>query len=247
MPRIPFGAELLTQAIPIAGTFNFRDVGGYGTVDDRVTARRQLFRSDALHGLKDDSRETLSELGLRTVVDLRTDAERVARPDMVGADGPNVVVCAILVDVTLDPPLTTIPDVYDFIVETRGDALVHAVKALAAPGALPAVVHCAAGKDRTGVVIALVLSALGVPDEIVVRDYAATELFLTTEFLTALAGDGARDFDSPMLRADAMHMRELLARIQKDYGGALAYLKAHGLTDAEYHRLRDGLTTTEVG
>lgn len=234
--RIPDEADLMARLVPIEGVHNFRDVGGYETEHGRVTLDRRLFRSDALHNLDDAARARLDELGIRTVVDLRSDDERRMFPDAVG--DRRVVAQPIFDDVAFDPAPRGLPDVYDLMIDHFGDQLAAAVKAIAAPGALPAIVHCAAGKDRTGVVVALVLSSIGVPDDVVSADFAATELFMTPAFIEVLAAAGHEN----VLRAEVGHMQALLARISSNYGGAAAYLGAHSVTDDDLNRLIDGLT-----
>jgi len=243
--RIPDETELRSRAVPLEGVHNFRDVGGYETADGRITRERRLFRSDALHNLDDDARLRLDELDVRTVVDLRSDEERAAFPDAVGER--TLVEQPIFADVQFADPRSTVaapsnlPEIYDLMIDRCGDRLAAAVKALAAPDALPAVVHCAAGKDRTGVVTGLVLAAVGVPNDVVAADYAATGLFLTPAFIEVLAA-GSQAADESMLGSEAEYMQALLARIDAEHGGAAAYLRAHGVTDGELERLRAELT-----
>jgi protein-tyrosine phosphatase len=239
--NIPDETELRSRVVPIEGVHNFRDVGGYPTVDGRITRDRMLFRSDALHNLDDAARERLDELDVRTVVDLRSDRERASFPDAVGER--RLVEQPIFGEVAFDPAPQSLTDVYDLMIDRHGAELTAAVRALAAPEALPGIVHCAAGKDRTGVVVGLILSAIGVPDEVVAADYAATELFLTPAFIEVLAA-GSQHTDDAMLRAEAEFMIALLARVEAEHGGAAAYLRSHGLTDDELARLRDALTET---
>lgn len=235
--RIPDEAEFRARAVLIEGAHNFRDIGGYPTADGRITRDRVLFRSDSLHNLDDDARLRLDELGVRTVVDLRSDDERRRHPDAIG--DRRLVEESIFGETTPQGP-RTLPEVYDLMIDRLGDRLTAAIRALAAPDALPAVVHCAAGKDRTGVVIGLVLSAIGVPDDVVAADYAATALFLTPDFIEVL-GHG-EPTDEAMLASEVGFMQALLSRVEREHGGAAAYLAAHGLDAAELARLRDGLT-----
>lgn len=237
---IPTEIELRSRVIDLEGTHNFRDVGGYPTTDGRITRARILFRSDALHDLDDEGRARLDELEVRTVVDLRTEHERQERPDAIG--GRTLIEHEIFGSVGAGIGPANLPEVYDLMIDHLGDRLTGAVRALAVPDALPAVVHCTAGKDRTGVVIGLVLSAIGVPDEVVAADYAATALFLTPAFVDVLTAASAQ-LDDAMLLSDAAFMHALLARVTAEHGGAAAYLRSHGLTDNELDRLRDALTT----
>jgi protein-tyrosine phosphatase len=234
-------ADLLRRAVAVDGVFNFRDVGGYPTDDGGTTRWGRLFRSDALHTLTPAARATLDRLGLRTVIDLRTDSERDGHPSAFGELGAPIVICPILESTEFSPMPTTLIEIYNYFVDARGTAITSVVRTLAGVGAVPAVVHCTAGKDRTGVVTAMLLSSLGVPDEIVASDFAATELFMTDAFVAVLAGvQGSQGVEagSPMLAASAEMMTELLARIRTGWGGALGFLRAHGLEPEEHERLR---------
>jgi protein-tyrosine phosphatase len=129
------------------------------------------------------------------------------------------------------------------LIQTRGPALVAAIRQLADPANVPAIVHCSAGKDRTGVVIALVLSVLGVPDEIIAADFAATSLFLNEEFRQALlTRSEALQRDSAvverMLSCEPALILGVLEEIRAEYGDVAVYLTEHGLEPAELHSLR---------
>ena len=139
----------------------------------------------------------------------------------------------------------TLADVYRLIVEDRGPAIAAVVRTLAAPDALPAIVHCTAGKDRTGIVVALVLAAVGVPDEQVAADFAATGLFLA-----ALSGDGRQQLlrhgaaggldperSAHLLGSDPELILGVLATVRATHGSAAGYLLAHGVTEAELEML----------
>ncbi|MBX6389552.1 MAG: tyrosine-protein phosphatase [Frankia sp.] len=146
-------------------------------------------------------------------------------------------------------------DIYDFLLDQRGEGLAAAVRALAAPGALPAIVHCSAGKDRTGLVIMLVLDLLGVPDEVIAQDYARTADLLHDEAVAAIrrlgavvAGSaaGSADEDENLMPAHLMDcppelILRSLARVRDGHGGARGYLLAHGATAAELDQLTAAL------
>jgi protein-tyrosine phosphatase len=118
------------------------------------------------------------------------------------------------------------------------------VSELVEPGALPALVHCTAGKDRTGIVVALVLSSVGVADEVVAADYAVTAELLTPEFFAgvepSLIPAGQVDL-TPIYRADAPAMLEALDVVRDIAGGAGDYLVKYGVSVGGLGRLRDEL------
>lgn len=171
------------RLIRLGAVHNFRDIGGYPTVDGGTTRWRRLFRADGLYRLTPADLEVVRELGLRTVIDLRTAAELDERGTFPVEDHPVAFhhVSVITNTWTADDAEGE-HDAADFleraylsILDEGEERLAEALMALCQPGALPAVFHCAAGKDRTGLLAMLVLGCLGVPDEFIVADYALTE------------------------------------------------------------------------
>ena len=161
---------------------NCRDLGGYPTTDGRVTRWGVLYRADGFHWMTADDIETVRSLGLRTVVDLRTDAEIAERGHFPHHEIEVDFVRHPIMDRTWDQEemLGTRTD-HEFLVHAYTQMLAEgapkfarAITELGRPGALPAVFHCAAGKDRTGLLAALLLGALGVPRPIVLADYGLT-------------------------------------------------------------------------
>lgn len=242
--------EILARRIPLEGTLNVRDIGGYVTHDGRVVARRRVLRGDAVHLVDDEGRELLTRLPLRTSIDLREQDERTSAPDRLNADARLVSIPLFTYQQDADDEVIdrtefkSLDDVYRFLVSNRGPAVVEVLRQLTQPGTTPALVHCTGGKDRTGVVIALLLSLLGVPDDVIARDYEATSLFLTPAFHEAiLAGAEAsgRDRDSfvAMLACEPYLIHDVLARIRASHGDVETYLVAHGLSTVEVGQLRE--------
>jgi len=170
---------LPSRTLEFEGCVNFRDLGGYRTADGRMVAWRTLFRADGLNKLSDADVAQLTDLGLTTVIDLRTRDEAEQRGSFPVDRVPVTYVGLPLTDVL--PATEDLPDWreasyvasrYADMVSEGGPMLTSAIHALAAGGALPAVLHCSAGKDRTGVLSALLLAFLGVADETIVADYA---------------------------------------------------------------------------
>ena len=168
-----------SRTLEFEGCVNFRDLGGYRTADGRMVAWRTLFRADGLNKLSDTDVAQLTDLGLTTVIDLRTRDEAEQRGSFPVDRVPVTYVGLPLTDVL--PATEDLPDWreasyvacrYADMVSEGGPMLTSAIHALAAGGALPAVLHCSAGKDRTGVLSALLLAFLGVADETIVADYA---------------------------------------------------------------------------
>ena len=250
MTPTPSDSDLLERRIPIEGTWNVRHVGGYATSDGRTTKPYTLIRADALHQLDDDGRAQLRSLSVQTVIDLRRDSERESHPDLVDDVGARIVNLPLFVaergeGATGDLEMT-LNDIYRMLIEDRGPAIAAVVRELAAPGALPAVVHCSVGKDRTGVIIALVLSVVGVPDEVIALDFAATGLFLSAEQRTAMiamiASDGMNeDRAAQLMSSDPVLITEVLALVRRYHGSVASYLIAHGVSPEEIEVLRHEL------
>ena len=167
--------------LPLAGIKNARDIGGMRTDSGAVVRPLRLLRSARLNNATDADRAWLASIGLRTVVDLRQPFEIAAWPDALG----ELAVERVNVAPSLDSEGSgTFFELYLAWLDHSGAAFADAVHALARPGALPALVHCTAGKDRTGVLTALVLDVLGVGEKAIVADY-----LLSHERLSADAGD----------------------------------------------------------
>lgn len=241
-------AHARTRRLPIGATYNLRDVGDYPLASGGCTRWGLLFRSDAAR-FADAGRAELESLGLRTVIDLRDDAERAMLPTGMDALVPRVL------SRPLDPrPLLShvradgadpLGELYTAIVRERGDRIAAIVNDLAQEGALPALVHCAAGKDRTGVVIALVLSAIGVPDDVVRADFALTSEYLTADFFAGLpAESGAADSaaDEPLRAAHPESIGAMLRAVEESHGSARDFLVAHGVATDRIDHLRTALT-----
>lgn len=224
---------------------NFRDLAGL-PARGGVIGPRRLYRSDTVAHLTTAEAATLTgAYGLATVVDLR-DADEVTRYGR----GPLGTAPVRYVPVPLGD-ITDISDRAAFYVEVlaqRGEAVAAALRTLAEPDALPALVHCAAGCDRTGVFVAILLDLVGVPDEVICADYARTagavDAINERLRLNALAEGQAWPPDWPdglRWHPAAPMMATALARIRARWGSGSGWARAHGLTDADIDGLRAAL------
>jgi protein-tyrosine phosphatase len=238
----------MPRRIPLPGTVNMRDIGGYPTSDGGTVRWRTLLRSDALSRLDDTGRAALAGFGLRTVVDLRTLEEAENAPSALDGASVRVFHIPALRAEDFDGLPPELAEVYRCMVDNRGEALARAIGTLAAADALPGLVHCSAGKDRTGVVVALVLDLLGVPDEIIAADYATSAVNLDTEAAHVVsqiqAITGGYRVDLGLLGSPPELILEALARVRGHAGSVASYLAGHGLPRDAIERLRRALVVS---
>ena len=241
--------------LALEGLDNVRDVGGLPLRDGGTTRSGVLLRSGSLrHCTPADVTHLVDEFGLRLVLDLRTQRE-------IDADGPTAVAQAGVETLALSfipeegrelPESDDVdPLVHNYLgyLRDRADNVVMAVRRLAAADAGPALVHCAAGKDRTGVLVALVLDAVGVERDAVVADYALSAEQVEALFRrwTAASGEPMPEDLTPHLpRAEAM--ATVLAHLDAEYGtngagGSAGWLLAHGVDEESLSHLRARLST----
>ncbi|MDW3846496.1 tyrosine-protein phosphatase [Micromonospora sp. BRA006-A] len=235
---------------PFPALFNFRDVGGYATRDGRTVRRGRLYRSDSLHRIDETDRSAFTALGIRTVIDLRrpSEVERDGRvPDYDGLTYRHIHPehadwGANRFDASGVSLARYLADRYADLARTGTAGLAEAVGLIADSANAPVVVHCVAGKDRTGIVCALTLSVLGVPDKDVVADYAlstaASRRF--TEWVRATLPD-AEEPPPPFLESPAETMELFLAELRGGYGSVEGYLTHAGVTEAQVESLRTHL------
>ena len=243
--------------VPLDGAFNFRDLGGLPTRDGGTTRAGVMFRSDALHHLVPADVDRLTELGMRTVIDLRSEVEldRTGRgpleeTDMQWLHAPlshgDAAAGRVLPQALQDGDLGRH---YVTSLAERTETLGTVIEHLASSDNLPAVFHCTAGKDRTGMVAALVLSLVGVPDDVIVHDYTLTDdrMGLVMERIRA-SGDFPEPV-TPMLarvgRAEAASMETFLAAVRDTHGHAEGWARDAGLSDDTLASLRAVLVTTD--
>ncbi|MBC2639806.1 MULTISPECIES: tyrosine-protein phosphatase [unclassified Rhodococcus (in: high G+C Gram-positive bacteria)] len=236
------------RRLNLTGTYNFRDLGGFAT-DAGTTKWNKLFRSDALHRLDQPARDLLRERKLALVIDLREQQELDDNPTALDGVGHRVEHLPVYEgEIDLDGANFDLAVVYGEMVQRYGHRLTRAVRAIARSGDDPTVVHCTAGKDRTGLVVALTLAAVGVDQRDIVADYAMSEVLLAGDWARAMAEkmrarglpDGV-DVDRLVGASPAVLMRATLDSITTAHHSVRGYLHAHGMTDGEFDDLRSAL------
>jgi protein-tyrosine phosphatase len=233
------------------GCLNVRDLGGHPTEDGAVTRHGVVVRADALGRLSDAGWEALVDYGVARIVDLRLHDEREADPPR---ELPVELVHVQLVE--LDPDyrelmnrqLDGAADAAAYLRWSYGDFLerfsgnfVAVMRAVAtAPG--PALVHCVGGKDRTGLVVALLLRLAGVSLERIDADYAVSEGNLDDQPWVDEAPDEVEaERRRKIIRSPEGVMAAVLAELERRHGGVREYLLGAGSTDAELDAIRERL------
>lgn len=232
-------AEEPVRHLRLAGTRNLRDIGGYPAGPGRVTRWRTLFRTDALDRLPESSQAHLLGFGVRQVIDLRWPSELARLPSVFAGSTAVSYLSLPLLDNPPAPP-EGLREIYRRILDQRGAELAAIVRAVLAPDGLPAVIGCAGGIDRTGVSVALVLTAVGVPADIVAADYALSSACYATDGRDA----GLDDWRAGSVAVDCLpeYMIATLEYLEKELGGAAGMLARHGIGAAEIDLLRERLT-----
>jgi protein-tyrosine phosphatase len=233
------------RRLELTGVLNLRDLGGYPLACGGSIRWRRLFRSDALHQLDAEGAAVLTGLGIRSVVDLRTDAEAEVAPSAL-TGVPAAVTHISLLSGDLQALPLDLEAIYQFMITECGPAIAAAIRVLCVPGALPALVHCSAGKDRTGVVVALMLAALGVSDEVVAADYALSAHYLDPERTPVIghlqASTGLGENLTVSLLGSPPELILSALSWARDAGGSVAgYLEGHGLPASDLAQLRTAL------
>ena len=209
-----------------SGCRNTRDLGGLPTRYGVRTRAGALIRTDSLHELDAAGRATFGEVGAGLVLDLRSDWELDAAHPLDSDPAYRHVSWIDPVREAEFVPTTDLAEVYRGSLSRNRAHIVQIMRAVAeAPADRPVVVHCQAGKDRTGVLVALLLELVGVPREVIAADYAVSEVRL-----------GLQDGDE-FRRTRPETILDSLAFVDSVYGGIRGYLGWLGLSAGEIHRL----------
>ena len=218
----------------LAGASNFRDLGGYATKDGRTVRWRQIFRSNHLGHLTDDDAAVLRSLGVKSAFDFRGTGERAEALCVM----PEITVHSLPVEPTVVAALRTIaaggtPLSAEHAVEVMRDSYRSYVQqntpryrtlfSHLLEDRAPLVIHCTAGKDRTGFACALILHTLGVPDEVISEDYLLTNRFYRRD---PNSGSDLPDHVKQVLGSvQTAFLSAAFEAIDADYGNLETYLR----------------------
>jgi protein-tyrosine phosphatase len=238
------------RRIPLDGAVNFRDLGGYPAPGGRSVRWRALFRADDLSCRSRPDREVVRRLGIATVIDLRSRAE---------VERDRFPVAEIAVAFHHVPLVAALPAFEEFrrgptffgahyldIARQAGDQIARALAIVADRDAQPVIVHCAAGKDRTGVLVAVILALLGVDDGVIAEDYALSAAAMDT-LLGRILERMPEQREVIMTVADVMFSAQpeaiiaLLDGLRDEYGSVEAYAASYGAGEQVLEELRASL------
>lgn len=264
------GGDTVTSALrvlPLEGGRNFRDLGGYKTEDGRTVKWGQVYRSGVLNGLADADYQFIEGLDIATVVDFRATSEQEQEATDWRAGEVEILAwdyemegASELFAIFQKPGVTpadvtgVMTEFYYGIVEEHADKYEVMFDRLITSDA-PLAFHCSAGKDRTGVAAALVLSALGVPRETIVEDYAMSEQVvdymadmvkareeMDKESPYAFLAQLPPELVSPLMRSNPAYIEATLDTLEEKHGSVLNFIQTElGVDDQELSALRDRL------
>lgn len=239
-----------TRLLAWEGCLNARDLGGYATEDGRETRWGTVVRSDCPAALTEAGRAALADYGVRAIVDLRLPAELADNPNPFAEPGDHGIVYTNVsfIDPAAAPPdaVSTLAEDYLQMLDRYRLGVAEALAAIARAPDGAVLVHCAAGKDRTGLISALLLGLVDVPAETIAADYAMTaELLRPRErrWLEGLPPEERTEREAMLARyaPTAEVMREVLEGLGERHGGVEPYLRSTGLGQDDLDRLRDRL------
>jgi protein-tyrosine phosphatase len=233
---------------------NTRELGGYPLLDGGQTRWGALVRSDNVAQLTLSGQRALIDYGIRTVIDLRFPVELERQPNPFSrrsarnaASWPKVVNLSLENDQDLDPhrlsdPVDAMRDLYIRLLETNRNHVATVLTAIARAPKGGVLFHCHAGKDRTGLIAAMVLAAVGVPEKVIIEDYALTQSLLESVHATSLENvipdPDEHLYLSVLWSALPETMRQTLNYLGENYGSPAGYLATTPLFPSDLLRLQ---------
>jgi protein-tyrosine phosphatase len=219
------------RLLPVEGLYNIRELGGYPAAGGKRVKWGVFFRSGDMAGITAGGRKVLEKAGIRSVVDFRTDAERAGAPDgEIGAaaktlrlviDGGSIIDLSRTGAETDGPAL--MKTLYRAMVDHARPQYAGLLKFVSEPENTPVLFHCSAGKDRTGLAAAFILSALGAGRETVIADYLLSAKYLEGKYRELIQSAPSL---LPLMTVKRSYIEAALNRIDEAYGGMETYLRA---------------------
>lgn len=250
------------RIIDVDGVINFRDMGGYHTLSGQRVRTGLLYRAGALGGITEKGIAKLQELGIKLICDLRSEEEEVAAPDkmpqnpapiyahlpLIASDNRGERLMALLFNRRKFNAM--MPEMYTRVI-IDGNAHLYGdiLRRIANTDNLPVLIHCTAGKDRTGVAAMLILSLLGVPEDVILADYSLSNLYYDSYLkfgalaIGSIAWTGVKAEDlQPLFISHPDTLKTAIAHIHRKYGSVENYLRsAAGVNDALQQKIKANL------
>ena len=244
----------ITRWLYVPGAYNVRDLGGYPTKDGNTTRWQTFIRADSLDNLNEWATNRLVAYGVRTAVDLRSTQETIDAPNaFVSVEGVECYHVNIIGDT--DPPgfdelrsgkLSTAEwtsRLYRVLIDRRQEAICEALARLARVAGHTSIFHCETGTDRTGIIAALLLGLVGVPEKTITEDYVLSAIGVRRRFLFEGTPEYliGKDLNHPMRLAPRVAMENTLLYLRDQYGGIQPYVEHIGLTARQIAHIRSVL------
>lgn len=243
--------QLAERIVPMEQVPNFRDIGGYQTIEGRRVAWGKVYRASSLAYMTLGDQLRLTEMGIQLVCDMRSDEETADDPDQLPDGMPYLHLPAHsddnrmmqLTRMMVSPGYFSrlLPDLYTRVmIDGNPHIFAEIFKRVADDEQLPLVIHCAAGKDRTGIAVGLILRVLGVPEDVVIADYTLSNHYfdyfrsISEKAMGQLSIIGVNESQfAPLLLANAEVLQATFDHIRGRYGSIENYLKAVAGVDQE--------------
>lgn len=228
--------------LPLEGTTNTRDLGGYSTKEGHSTKWHAFLRSDDLFDLTDKDKKLLEDYGLKTVIDLRSSSELMFRPSPY-QDHPKVAYYNVSLFDNASPhaiqglPIDALKSMYIEMMLTHQDKIIEIMTLMANAQEGTILFHCAAGKDRTGVISMLLLGLVQVPNRDIVSNYEVS----FTNLKRSPFFKQRKDNITHLMYSNNKDMEETLSYIRDHYKTVESYLKSCGLSEELIIKLKQRL------
>ncbi|MDA0264385.1 MAG: tyrosine-protein phosphatase [Chloroflexi bacterium] len=240
-------ADAMERRIQLEGCVNFRDLGGYAAAGGRTVRWRNLYRSDAPNTLTEaDVRIITGALGVTSVVDLRSssgvlnDGRGLLALSGIGYHHfPFLERRGILPPTSGEDSAGRLTEMYQWMLQNSGALIAQAFTALAQQVNQPALFHCSAGKDRTGILAATILSVLKVSHDDIVADFMMTNEVIDGILARIKKMPGFEDSTRDGIMAPKPAIERFLAVTESEFGGSEAYLRRHGVQQSTIDGFRE--------
>ena len=244
----------LKQHLKIEGTFNTRDIGGYVTQDGRKIRFRKLIRSDSLDKIPAKSQKALLDYGIRSIIDLRKSIEMQRTPNVfLGSDKVAYYHQNMVGDIRIRER-ESIPESlgyvehmrwsYSVVLDKRQSQVRDTLSTLADPDTFPALIHCAGGTERTGLITALVLGIAGVPAETIAEDFAISAWFNFPRHLERNPEISTSNYTWKNYQEESSRPETMLAvlrTLDERHSGIEGYARNIGVSQHEIDSIRNAL------